>query len=64
MNNSNGFVLKEDGSSHNESSKGHLLRSRFGIWHVRSVLQLNIAALRHPHADLLVSFESLMKSTP
>lgn len=64
MSNSNGFVLKEDGSSHNESSKGHLLRSRFGIWHVRRVLQLNIVSLHHPHADLLVSFESLMKNSP
>lgn len=53
---SNGFVLKEDGNSHNESSKGHLLRSRFEIWHVRRVLQLNITSLHHPNVDLLVSF--------
>lgn len=61
---SNEFVLKEDGSHHNKSSKGHLLRSRFGIWHMRRVLHLNITALHHLNGDLLVSFETLMKSSP
>lgn len=61
---SNGFVLKEDGNSHNKSTKGHLLRSRFEIWHVRRVLQLNITSLHHPNVDVLDSFESLMKSSP
>ena len=60
----NGFVLKEDGNSHNESAEGHLLKSRFEIWHGRGVLQLNIASLHHPNADGFVSFESLMKNSP
>jgi hypothetical protein len=48
----NRFVLSEDRDSHNESAKGHLLRSRFETWHVERVLELNITSLHHPSVDL------------
>lgn len=49
---SNGFVLKEDRNSYNEFVKGYLFRSRFEIWYVRRVLQLNIVLLYYLNVDV------------